>query len=162
MPASFIFSESNGVGETPTTATNLNFGSNDSPNLNVTTYPITRNTNSFEKYLRAYFSGTYTEISSLKFWKSLGAYGAGETIKAATNKTYVQPVATTSTVATSDVPIVVGSALTLQSAEGAATITKGSGVSGYSKYLVLQMQTTNSTPAGAVAQKTFVLQYDEV
>jgi hypothetical protein len=51
----------------------------------------------------------------------------------------------------------------MQSAEGAATIVYGaSGVSGYTKYVRLQLHTTGSTPSGAVNQKTFVFQYDEV
>jgi hypothetical protein len=37
-----------------------------------------------------------------------------------------------------------------------------SGVSGYTDYIRLQLQTTGSTPSGAVNQKTFCFQYDEV
>lgn len=162
MSAVHQFSESNLVGENVTDGiTNLNFGSNDSVNLNTTIYPITRGQSSFEKYLRCKFTDVYTEISNMKFWKSAGTLVAGETIKAATNQAYVQPSATAN--ADSDVPTEVGSALTLQSAEGAATIIYGaSGVSGYTKYVRLQLQTTVSTPSGAVNQKTFVFQYDEV
>jgi hypothetical protein len=161
MAATHAFKESNGAGETETTATNLNFGSNDSPNLNTTTYPITRGDASFEKYLRALFTGIFTEISNMKFWKSAGTLVTGETIKAAANVAYAQPSATPN--ADSDVPVTEGTALSMQSAEGAATIVYGaSGVSGYTKYLRLQLQTTGSTPAGAVNQKTFTMQYDEV
>jgi len=162
MAAIHQFSESNGAGEVETIpVANLNFGSNDSAEINTTTYPITRGDASFEKYLRAKFTGTFTEISNMKFWKSAGTLVTGETIKAAANVAYAQPSATPN--ADSDVPVTEGTALSMQSAEGAATIVYGaSGVSGYTKYLRLQLQTTGSTPAGAVNQKTFTMQYDEV
>ena len=162
MAAIHQFSESNGAGEVETIpVANLNFGSNDSAEINTTTYPITRGDASFEKYLRALFTGIFTEISNMKFWKSAGTLVTGETIKAAANVAYAQPSATPN--ADSDVPVTEGTALSMQSAEGAATIVYGaSGVSGYTKYLRLQLQTTGSTPAGAVNQKTFTMQYDEV
>jgi hypothetical protein len=162
MAATHQFSESNGAGEVETIpVANLNFGSNDSAELDTTTYPITRGDDSFEKYLRSKFTGTWTEISNMKFWKSAGAYVTGEEIKAAANATYAQPSATPN--ADSAVPTTEGTALAIQSAEGEVVITYGaSGVSGYTKYVRLQTHSTGSTPAGAGNQKTFTFQYDEV
>jgi hypothetical protein len=162
MSATHEFSESNLVGEVVMDGiTNLNFGSVDDHDLSTTTYPILRGSSSFEKYLRCKFTGVYSIISNMKFWKSAGTLVTGETIKAATNQVYTQPSATAN--GDSDVPVTEGAALTLQSAEGEATIVYGaSGVSGYTKYVRLQLQTTVSTPSGAVNQKTFVFQYDEV
>lgn len=162
MAATFGFSESNGVGESVTDAlSNINFGSTDAPNLNTTTYPITYNTNSYSKYIRAKFTGTWTVISNMKFWKSAGAMGTGETIKASANATYATPA--TSSTGDSDIPTSVGASLSVNSFEDQSTIVYGaSGVSGYSDYIRLQMQTTTGTPSGAVAQKTLILQYDEV
>jgi hypothetical protein len=162
MSAVFHFCESNGVGESETQdISNINMGSNDSPNLNTTTYPITRGDASFEKYIRALFTGTWTDITNMKFWKSAGAYVTGESCKAAANAVYTQPSQTPN--ADSDVPTVEGSALAINSAEGENHIEYGaSGVSGYSGYIRLQLQTTGSTPAGAVNQKQFVFQFDEV
>ena len=159
MAATYQWSESNGSGETVTDGiTNMNFGDNDSPNLVTTTYPIVAGNNSYEKYIRAKFSSSFTEISNMKFWMSVGTYLAGEDIKAAANQAYVQPVKTTSTVATVTVPTGVGSALSIQAADGSGTIV----APGYTKYFVLQEQTTGSTPAGAVNTKTFTFQYDEI
>jgi hypothetical protein len=137
----------------------LNFGNNDSPNLVTTSYPIVAGNNSFEKYFRAKFGGVFSQISNVKFWKSAGTLKTGETIPAAANQVYVQPVTTTSIVAVTPVPTDVGSALAVQSTEGTPALFT---VPGYSKYLVLQEQTTGSTPAGAVNTKTFTLQYDEI
>jgi hypothetical protein len=162
MPASFHWYESNGAGEVETAdIANVNFGSNDSPNINTTTYPIVAGNASFEKYIKALFSGVWTEISNMKFWKSSGALVTGETLKAAANISYAQPSATPN--ADSDIPTTEGTALAIESAEGDNVITYGaSGVSGYSAYIRLQLQTTTSTPAGAVNEKEFTFQYDEV
>jgi len=162
MAATHQFSESNTVSETITDGiTNLNFGSNDSVNLNTTTYPITRGNSSFEKYIRAKFTGTFTTISNMLFWKSAGALVTGEVIKCAYNASFATPSATAN--GDSAVPTTSGGSSAIQSAEGAATIVYGaSGVSGYTKYLRLQLDTTGSTPSGAVNQKTFTFQYDEV
>lgn len=159
MPAVYEWSESNGVGEVVTDAiSNLNFGSVDSPNLVAVDNPIVAGNNSFEKYIRAKFSGAFTEISNMLFWKSAGALKTGESIKVAANQVYAQPISSTSTKATSDIPESQGTALSIQAADGSATIT----TLGYTKYAVLQLQTTTSTPAGSVNTKTFTYQYDEV
>ena len=161
MAAVFTWKESNLVGEVVSTAAKLDFGSVDDHDLNTTTYPITKNTNSFTKYIRGLFTGSWTTISNIKFWKSAGAYVTGEDIHAAANATYATPTATG--MGGSTIPTTEGTALALNSAEGDATIDYGeSGVSGYTGYVKLQLQTTASTPSGAVNQKTFCLQYDEV
>lgn len=163
MSAVHEWSESNGAGESITDSiSNINFGSVDSPNLTPVSNKITAGENSFEKYLRCKFTGTFTEISNMKFWKSAGTYKTGEDIKAAANQTYAQPVSTTSAKATVTVPITEGGALSIESAEGDPTIIYGaSGVSGYTGYIVLQLQSTIALVAGAVNQKTFTFQYDE-
>lgn len=162
MSATHQWSESNGAGEAVTDGiSNINFGSNDSPNIVPTTYPITRGENSFAKYIRCKFTDTYTEISNMLFWKSAGAYVTGEGIVASANAVYATP--SQSDTGDSAVPTEVGSALEIQSAEGEAVITYGaSGVSGYTGYIRLQLQTTGSTPSGSVNQKEFTFQYDEV
>lgn len=161
MAASTQWSESNLVGEVVTDGiSNLNFGSVDDNDIVTTAYPIVQNTNSFGKYIRIKFGGTWTEISNMKFWKSAGAYVTGELIKASGNATYATPSA--SATGDSTIPTVEGSALTLNSYEDEATIVYGnSGVTGYTDYMRFQLQTTGSTPAGAVNQKTITFQYDE-
>jgi len=157
MSASFGFSEANGSGEDVTDSlSNINLGSNDSPNLNVTTYPVTRGNASFEKYIKAKFGSTFTTISNMLFWKSNGDYGAGELIVAAANVSYVQPSATAN--ADSALPTSVGTALAINAAGGGSTIS----APGYTAYIRLQLHSTVSTPSGSVAQKTFTFQYDEV
>ena len=153
MSATFGFSESNTAIETVTDSlSNVNFGNADSPNLTPASNPIAAGQNSFEKWVRGKFSGSFTSIANLRFWMSVGSYVTGETIKAAVNATFATPVSTTSIVATVNVPTVEGSAL----APNAPATNPD-----YSGYITLQLQTTVATPPGAVNQKTFTLKYDE-
>jgi hypothetical protein len=159
MSAVYEWSETNGAGAVVTDGiANLNMGDIDDYEPTPSDYPIVAGENAYEKYIRAKFSDSFTEISNMKFWKSVGAYKTGEDVHAAANVSYTQPVKTTSAVATVTVPIVVGSALAIQSAAGTATIT----APGYTKYICLQLQTTGSTPAGALNTKTYTVQYDEI
>jgi hypothetical protein len=153
MAASFEISESNGATPTVTDGiTSINFGNVDSPNIVPASHPVTAGNNSYEKWVRGHFYGTYNSISNLKFYMSVGTYVTGEGIVAAVNATFATPVATTSIVATSPVPVLLGSAL-VPTAPGASPA--------YSGYITLQLQTTSSTPPGNVNQKTFTLVYDE-
>ena len=153
MTASFQFSESNTSSQTVTDGiSNVNFGSVDAPNITPASYPITAGTNSYEKWIRGHFYGSYSSVSNLKFYMSAGTYVTGETIMAAANTAFATPVNTTSVVATSPVPTSLGSALT-PTAPGASP--------SYSGYIIMQLQTTGSTPPGNVNTKTFTLQYDE-
>lgn len=160
MSATFTWKESNTVSEVVTTATNINFGANDSPNLVVATYPIRRGTNSFSKYVRILFGGTWSTISNMLFWKSAGTLVTDEVISCGYNIAFATPSQTTN--GDSAVPTTSGGSSAIQSAEGAATIVYGSGVSGYTKYLRLQTRTAVTSPSGAVNQKTFTFQWDEI
>lgn len=153
MAATFEWSESNGAGETVTDGiSNANFGSVDSPNITPASNPIAAGDNSFEKWLRGHFTGSYTSITNLRLWKSAGTYVTGEDIKAAVNGTYATPTDSTSVVATVTIPTTEGTALA-PTAPGASP--------DYSGYMTLQMNTTASTPPGSVNTKTFTLKYDE-
>lgn len=150
MTATFDFSETNLVGATVTNSiSNVNFGNTDAPNITPASNPVTAGNNSYEKWIRGHFSGTYSSISNLKFYKSAGAYVTGEDIKAAVNASYATPVATTSAVATVTVPTTLGTAL-VPTAPGASP--------SYSGYITTQSQTTVSTPPGNVNTKTFTQQ----
>lgn len=153
MAATFEFSESNGAGEVVTTPiSNANFGSVDAPNIVPATDPITAGNNSFEKWMRGRFSGVFTSIANLRFFKSAGAFVTGEDILAAVNAAFATPVDTGSIVATVTVPVTEGTAL-VPTAPGSSP--------DFSGYITMQLQTTVSTPPGAVNQKTFTLKYDE-
>ena len=113
MAASGQLDEFNTVSETQNAnVTNCNFGSNDSHNIVVATYPITVGENSFEKYWKMAFSGTFNSVDNLKVWKVSWAYVTGEGIDTNAREatyggaeTFVTPTQTTSTKATQVLPI---------------------------------------------------------
>jgi len=162
MAAVHHWYESNEVGEVETAdISNINFGSVDESEIVPASAPVIAGEASYEKYIRCLFTGTWTEISNMKFWKSSGDYKTGEAIKAAKNVAYATPSDTPN--ADDDVPTSLGEALAIKSAEGEDVIEYGAtGVSGYSGYIRLQLQTTGATPAGAVNQKQFTFQIDEI
>lgn len=165
MVATFLWKQRYGTSPgTEATATNLNLVSNTSGvDQTPATFPVIAGQNSYELFVRMNFTGTFTKVDNLQFWKSAGAYVTGESIVAKTDwtagtSTYTTPVATASTVAT----VAVATA-----DPGTANVTIGNALAGslvaagYSDYIVLQLQTTGSTPPGAVNQKTFSANYDE-
>ena len=163
MVAAFEWVESNTVGETESTPTNINFGSTDAVNLVALTYPITAGENSYEKWIKVKFTGTFSVIDNIQFWKSAGAYQTEEGIDwsgTTALASYATPTAATSSVATTVLPTAdPGTANVWIAGSLSGTIT----VSGNtSDYIVMQLQTTTNTEAGAVNTKTFTLQYDEV
>ena len=59
---------------TITAATNINFGNTSARDLTPSSYPIAAGSNSYAKYFRLQFSGSFTQISNAKIWKSAGEY----------------------------------------------------------------------------------------
>jgi len=154
MSATFQWSESNGAGETVTNGiTNVNFGNLDSPNLASPNNRVVAGNNSYEKRIRGRFSGTYTMIDNLKFWKSAGSLGTGITIKAVADAAYATPTDSTSIVATANIPTTEGTAL-VPASPGASP--------SFSGYLTMQLQTTGAATPGSIGTQTMTLKYDEV
>lgn len=165
MVATADLDEFNGAGETQSAGvTNCNFGSNDSIQIVPATYPITAGNNSFEKYWKMAFAGTFNQVDNLKVWKNSGAYVTGEGIDTCVretsyvNQTYVQPTETTSTKATEVLPITEPSGANLGIG---GTLGGNLSAPGSSDYCIMQLQTTGATPPGDVNQKQFTFQYDE-
>ena len=163
MAANFTWDESNLVGEVIEVGiTNLNFGSVDSPNLVPVTNPIVAGQNSFDKYVKGAFSGSFTRVDNFKFWKASGSYVTAEGCSFSGSVTYVQP-----TQALNGDPAVPTSEPTDPNVGIHHDIfgyIDGPADNGYSKktdYMRLQLQTGVTTPGGPVNQKTLVLQYDE-
>jgi hypothetical protein len=142
------------------TPTNLNLGSTLAANLAPSTYPITAGTYSYEKWVKANFSGSFTRIDNVQFWKSAGAYVTGEVINWTGQETaFNQPTESASADATTTVPV---------ADPGTANVSIGGALAGSltatgnSDFIILQATVTTAASAGAVNQKTFTLQYDEV
>jgi len=155
MAATFKWVQTTGDAASPTNTdiTYINFGNVDQANIATPSdHPITAGENSYEVWIRGHWEG-YTSISNLKFWKSAGDYKTSEVIKAAVNASYATPTDATSSIATANIP----------TSEASALVPDSPGASpDYSGYIIMQLQTGQDTPAGAVNQKTFTLKYDEV
>jgi len=133
----------------------------DATAANYTTYPITAGRNSFDVWLQGKFTGTFNKVQNVQFWKSSGAYGAGEVIQwdPATPNAYAQPATGA-----------IGGGANIPSGDpGSANVSIGDAApsaseltaSGYSDYLVLQLQTTTGAEAGDTDTFSYTMQYDE-
>ena len=168
MPATFAWSETNGTA--PGTTANITGGSIDFGNADTHSdtlvpadNPVTAGNNSYEKWVRGRWTGTFTSITNTKFYKSAGtALTVSRIIKGGTAviASYTTPVASASVVATSEMEthLTVGTALTpLPPGAGGGT----SGDANYSEYVALQLVTTVAASPGAIPTQTYTMQWDE-
>jgi len=161
MSATVVFSESNTLSETISDdIDNINLGDVDEPNIVPGSHKIRRGLNSYSKYIRVLFTGDFTEISNILLWKSSGDYKTGETLKAESDKEYATP--SREDTEDDNIPTSEETALVLSAYEGGAVIDNATAFSGYTAYIRMQLQSSTSSPAGAVNQKTIKCQYDEV
>lgn len=134
--------------------------SNDLSNpADYTSYPIVAGQNSYDVWLRGHFTGTFNQIQNLKFWKSAGALGTGESLKFIGHVTaFDDPTTGDSAYATANVPTASpGSANVSVEGSLAGILT----AEGFSDFIVLQLQTTTAAEAGDTEAFTFTLTYDE-
>ena len=164
MSATGSFYEYNGAGSTETqNITNLNMGTTDSANITVgPTNAITAGSNSYEKYIKIYFGGTFNYLGSVYLWKSGGTYVTDELIyctdSGTTAPTYATPVMTNSTKATGS--IYATQPATMNVHIGASVIGSLT-AAGSSNYIVLQKRTSTSTPPGNTNSLTLKCQWTE-
>lgn len=163
--ATVEISETNGAGVTVTDGiTKTDMGSTDAANLDPVANPVTAGNNTYEKWQRIHVSamGGSSKIDNLQIWRSsaLGGAAVHKTNARTTSyggaASYATPVATTSSVATQTMPTSDPAAANLGiggSLSGSLTTT------GYSDYLVHQIQTNASDTAGSTSTMNY--QYDE-
>lgn len=122
--------------------------------------PIPAGSNSFEVWLRAHFSGVFNNIWDMRFWQSIDfSPNTGLVVKVKTNQQlYQQPTNATSSIATATVSTSdPGSA----NVSIAGSLSSSLSTSGFSDYIVSQLQTTSAAPAGDTSLSTFSLSYLE-
>lgn len=166
MAATVQIDESNGAGETQTTnITNSNMGAVDTANLDPVANPVTPGNNTYEKWQRMHVTnmGGSSSIQNLKIWRTgaLGGAAVHKTNARTTSyggaATYATPIATASSIGSQTMPTSVPASANLGiggALAGALTAT------GYSDYLVHQIQTNVADVAGSTS--TINYQYDEV
>ncbi len=167
MVATFTWIEYNLTAGDTGVPTNLNFGSTNARDLSPSLNPITAGTYSYSKWVRGQWSGTFTRVENLQFFASdSGPYVTGELVRcSATTTTYggttTYNTPTTSLDAQVDNPIPTadpGAANIGFTGSLSASLTSA----GMSDFIVLQTSVTSAASAGAVNQKTFTLQWDEI
>lgn len=125
------------------------------------TYPVAAGSNSFEVWLQGHFSGVFNTISDLRFWMSTDfSPNTGLTLKInpTAQVAYAQPTNATSSKATATIST--SDPGTRNVAVGGDLVTNLS-TSGYTNYLVLQLQSTVAAAAGDSSLCTFSMSYIE-
>lgn len=167
MAAVVEIREKNGAGETPTTKTSgtIRFKNADDANVDLSD-PIVRpgsgSVFSYEKVMRLYIgaTGPTGSITSPRaFSDGSNGFGTGVTMEAGVNGTYVQPVATDSTIATVDFfTYSAGSPRTMD-------VTNTGPFTGTTQdiadYLYLQAEVASTASPGLTPSETLTIAYDE-
>jgi hypothetical protein len=166
MPATFNWAQT--VGVPPGTRQDLgssgnlmNFKNIDSIGTSdYAQYPVPAGSNSYEVWLQGHFTGTFNSIYDLRFWMSSDFNpNTGLIVKGnSQQQLYNQPTNATSSIATSTLGTSDPGARNV-SIEG--SLTSSLTTSGYTDYIVLQLQTTTAAPAGDTSLATFSLSYIE-
>jgi len=175
--ATLVVAETNGPSATAVETldpSNLNFGSDDSAEIVPASHPIVAmaDGHSYEKWLRLYVSalGDSSVVDNVKVWLSDlgGGWQTGEGVScnlvttgySAASYPTAGPVNTDSADATEAMP---------ESEPGSANVGISGSLTGqitsapaYTDWIVLQMDVTASTPAGAVNTKVLTFQWDEM
>lgn len=119
--------------------------------------PLTGTNYSYERWMRFIFTGTFNLIENIKVYKSSGTLSDGNLVlNAGETATGVTPVNTSSSIATSAIPTVIGSAIDITPTNPIDTDGEKT------DYFVIQLvvPSTVTTP-GDVSSQGLTVQYDE-
>ena len=146
-------------------ASNVNWKSVDDTSTAYTSATIIAGDNSYPKYSFVKFTGSFNQISSGKFAHTSGSLGTGLSLKSKVTSTYATPSASAISGATDiSTAISIGSGASVNFSttgpEGSSP-TSTLSASGYTQYLVTQLQTTGSAAAGDIGSQTLTFQWNE-
>ena len=122
------------------------------PNANPIAIPAAGSAYSYERWIRGHWTGSFSSITSITFWKYSGSLGTGVTLNAGlvASQTYATPVVTASAIATSGIPTSQGAGL---------TPTYGSN---YCYYIVLQLVVGTTASSGSIGTMDYRYGWNEV
>lgn len=171
MSATTTWLEQNGTATgSPAAGTESTVSSCDWKSVDDTTTPrasapVEAGTNSYSKYNYLGFSGTFNQISAVKWAHTSGTLGTGISLVGKVTSTYSTP-STTALSSTSDmtspVPVSSGASVLLGTSGPNDTNPSASQTTScYTQYLVTQVQTTSSAAAGDSGSATLTVQYNE-
>lgn len=127
--------------------------------------PVLAGENSFSKYIYLKFTGTFNQISAVKFAHTAGALGTGISLKGKVTSTYTTPAVSALGNATDmTTPTSVGSGASVllgTSGPNDANPSASQTTQCYTQYLVTQVQTATTAAAGDSGTATLTVQYNE-
>lgn len=166
MAATATWYERNGASgsTTDTTVSNCDWKSIDDASASRAANPVTAGGNSYSKYNYVAFTGTFNKISNVKFAHTAGTLGTGISLKGKVSSTYATPSTTAlagATDITSTTAIASGMAVTVGTGDPSSATGTSITASGYTAFIITQVQTTSSAAAGDSGTATLTVQYDE-
>lgn len=170
MAATTTWYEQNGTASgTPAAGTESTISSCDWKSVDDSTTarasaPVLAGSNSYIKYIYLKFSGTFNQISAVKFAHTAGTLGTGISLKSKITSTYATPVTSAmsgSTDITSTTAIGSGASVLLSTTGPNGTASASQTTTCYTQYLATQVQTTSAANAGDSGTVTLTVQYNE-
>lgn len=162
MVATVIINEKNGAGETNTDKTSgtIRFKNADDALVdtgNPMVVPASGSDWSFQKWLRLNFTGTFTEITNLKFYTDgANGFGTGVNAWAKTEATYATPAEETASTGYADAfSYTSGSPLSLGAGPYTSPGDNGS-------FLKMALEVLNTAVQGALTGETITFAWDEI
>ena len=171
MAATTTWYEQNGTAAgspasgTESTISSCDWKSVDDSTTSRASAPVLAGSNSYSKYIYVKFTGTFNQISAVKFAHTAGTLGTGISLKGKITSTYTTPATSalgSSTDITSTTPIGSGASVLLGTTGPNDTSPSSSQTTTcYTQYIVTQVQTTASANAGDSGTVTLTVQYNE-
>lgn len=170
MAATTTWYEQNGTASgspahgTESTISSCDWKSVDDSTTSRASAPVLAGSNSYHKYIYLKFTGTFNQISAVKFAHTAGTLGTGISLKSKVTSTYATPATTalaSSTDITSTTAIGSGASVLLSTTGPNGSTSASQTSTCYTQYIVTQVQTTTAANAGDSGTVTLTIQYNE-
>jgi len=170
MAATTTWYEQNGTASgspahgTESTISSCDWKSVDDSTTSRASAPVLAGSNSYHKYIYLKFTGTFNQISAVKFAHTAGTLGTGISLKSKVTSTYATPATTalaSSTDITSTTAIGSGASVLLSTTGPNGSTSASQTTTCYTQYIVTQVQTTTAANAGDSGTVTLTVQYNE-
>lgn len=127
--------------------------------------PVQAGANSYEKYIYLKFTGSFNQISAVKFAHTSGTLGTGISLKNKITSTYNTP-SVSAMAGANDIttPTAIGSGASVllgTSGPNDANPSSAQTTACYTQYIVTQAQVASSASAGDSGSATLTIQYNE-
>ena len=170
MAATTTWYEQNGTATgspahgTESTISSCDWKSVDDSTTSRASAPVLAGSNSYDKFIYLKFTGTFNQISAVKFAHTAGTLGTGISLKSKITSTYTTPATTamsSATDITSTTSIGSGASVLLSTTGPNGSTSASQTSTCYTQYIVTQVQTTSAANAGDSGTVTLTVQYNE-